>query len=181
MPTFQIDLPVEYLQPTAPSIQVCKLTDSKVATVGEYGPEIALTMQLDRESYDRMWPAIPYYVLDKAAPRSVSENFYGEQADEQAALNEAPPLMIPIQVKITPPLQYLQKFGVEELQDAIALLSIGWLNANLPDFHPQIGDRILYHQVQMRVDTVKFADYFGNEQVPLHYFIMMENMSTGLG
>lgn len=182
MSNFKYSVPIEYLQPTQPVFNVPGLVDSTVATVGEYAPEIALTMENDRESFDRMFPAIAYYVLDKKlTTRSVSDTFYGEESDEQAALNEVPPLMIPIELKIDPPLQYLRKFGIEDIQDAIALLSIGWLNANLPSFSPKIGDRILYHQIEFRVETAKFTDYFANEQVPIHYLLTLDNMSTGSG
>jgi hypothetical protein len=182
MPNFKFSVPLEYLQPTKPMFNVLGLVDADVATVGEDGTEIALTMENDQESFDRMFPPLPYYVLDKQlTTRTQAETFYGEEDNEQAALTEVAPLMIPIEIKISPPLQYLRKFGIEDLQDAIALLSIGWLNANLPTFHPKIGDRILYHQIEFRVETVKFTDYFANEQVPIHYLLTLDNMSEGEG
>jgi hypothetical protein len=182
MSNFKYTVPLEFQQPTKPRFNVIGLIDADVATVGEYQPEITLTMENDQESFDRMFPPIAYYVLDKRiTTRSVSETFYGEEVDEQGALTEVPPLMIPIEIKISPPLQYLRKFGIEELQDAIALLSIGWLQANLPNFNPKIGDRILYHQIEFRVETVKFSDYFANEQVPIHYLLTLDNMSESKG
>jgi hypothetical protein len=190
---------VEALQPAFPPIVVSfKGTDNLTALVGQQVTEVNLIKDLDRESFIRLYPPLAYYELDKVA--TPVDTLYRET---QAPVYKTP-VAIPIFITLEPPKRLLKRYGLEAEQEAIGLVSAGWLERHDPTLQMKTGDRIAYydqpytgsfpnpsglpdttvtHEATARVPnfmfevlTAKWCDYFTNTQIPLHKILTLKNL-----
>jgi hypothetical protein len=192
-------LGVELLQPSAPPILISYSgTDDQTARVGQAVVEVDLEKDLDRESFIRQYPPLAYFELDKTATQI--HPLYRET--RQPVFKD--PIPIPAFIQLQPPKRMLKRFGVEAEQEAIGLLSAGWLERHAPSLQVKTGDRIGYydqpytgsftspggrpdtvvaHETSARtpnfsfeVLTAKWCDYFTNTQIPLHKILTLKNL-----
>ena len=190
---------VEALQPASPPLVVSyRGTDDGTAQVAVQVVEVDLVKDLDRESFIRLYPPLAYFELDKSA--TVIDTLYRET---RAPVYNSP-VSIPIFVKLDPPKRLLKRFGVEAEQEAIGLVSAGWLERHAPALQRKTGDRIGYYDqlyvgdvpmsggrpdavvthertarqpnYSFEVLTAKWCDYFGNTQIPLHKILTLKNL-----
>ena len=190
---------IEELQPSAPPLVVSFIgTDYGTAHIAVQQSETDLVKDLDRESFIRNYPPLAYFSLDKKATQI--DRLYRETRNPSYRA----PVLIPIFIQLEPPKRLLKKYGLEVEQEAIGLISQGWLDRHAQDLTPKTGDRIGYfdrpyaddvsqpnglsdnvviHELQPRtpnfsfeVLTVKFCDLFGNSQRPLHLITTLKNL-----
>lgn len=190
---------VEALQPASPPLVVSfRGEDDGTALVATQVQEVNLVKDLDRESFIRLYPPLAYFELDKGA--TVVDTLYRET---RAPVYKTP-IPIPIFVKLDPPKRFLKRFGVESEQEAVALVSAGWLERHAVALQMKTGDRIGYydqpyvggvpmsggrpdavvtHEKEARqpnfsfeVLAAKWCDYFGNTQIPLHKILTLKNL-----
>lgn len=88
------------------------------------------------EMYYSMVQRHPYYVLDQ----EVALNLYGEPEGEPSYRQITPD--IPIQVKIDPEAEELNKYGYDRTRDALLSFSAKILRDS--DLMPKVGDRLDY-------------------------------------
>ena len=190
---------VEVLQPASPPLVVSFVgTDDQTGMVATQVYEVDLVKDLDRESFIRSYPTLAYYELDKSA--TIVDPLYRETRNPSYKVSIA----IPILVQLEPPKRLLKKFGIEAEQEAIALISQGWLERHAPTLQVKTGDRIGYYDVpyvgsypqpsglpdahvvhepiarvpdfSFEVLTAKWCDYFANTQIPLHKVLTLKNL-----
>lgn len=190
---------VEALQPASPPLVVSfRGEDDGTALVAVQVGEADLVKDLDRESFIRLYPPLAYFELDKAA--TVVDTLYRETR----APSYRPPIPVPIYITLEPPKRFLKKYGLEAEQEAVGLVSAGWLERHAPNLQVKTGDRIGYydqpyvgdvpmsggrpdrvvtHETVARVPnfsfevlTAKWCDYFGNTQIPLHKILTLKNL-----
>lgn len=190
---------VEAIQPSAPPLIVSFVgTDDQTGQIAVQQPEIDLVKDLDRESFIRNYPPLAYFELDKKA--TVIDPLYRET--RSPAYKQ--PISIPIFIMLEPSKRLLKRFGLEVEQQAIGLVSQGWLDRHAPSLQIKAGDRIGYfdsmyvdnfpspqgladasvvHEPQSRtpnfsfeVLTSKWCDYFANTQSPIHKILTLKNL-----
>lgn len=190
---------VEALQPASPPVAVPYIgDDTGVATVGLYTPEVELAKQLDAESFIRLYKPLLLYVLDLA--NTQVHSLYQETRNPVYLT----PILVPTYVQVEPPKRVLKKFGLETEHEAIALLSLAWLEKYAPTVKVKTGDRFGYYNdsyttshlqpgglppkdvtqeavprvpnFSFEVLTTKHADYWGNTQIPLHLLLTLKNL-----
>lgn len=189
----------EVLQPEKPTVDIpYRGDDTGIGQVGLYSPEIDLAMQLDSESFIRLYPSVDFRELDM--DQSVVDTLYRET--RQPSYKSS--VMIPVYFKIEPPKNLLKRFGVEDEHDAVAMMSLGWLQKYQPDLRVKTGDRIGYYDqaytetsirphnlpnkevvrepvahvpnMQFEILNVYYGDYWGNSQRPLHLLCSLKNL-----
>lgn len=169
-------LHLEVLQPTSPQLIDKVSGDSGLAIIGTQQSEYDLTLSLDAESFIHHYPPLLYHPVDFT--NTVVDNLYNESSGE---IIYTDPILIPILIQLNPQRRLLRKFGVETEQDAIGLLSQGWLAKYQPTLNICVGDRIEYFDggttFTLEVLTTKFTDYFGNTQVALHRLVTLKNLN----
>jgi len=179
MPTLSapIAIPLELLQPAVPTILDYRQGDAGLAQIGTLPSDAQLYLDLDREQFIHMYPPLPYRQLDRT--NTVVDGLYGE-AGTPVFIS---PVQMPVLVMLEPPKKLLRRWGVENVQDGIALLSEGWMANHAPSgFRVTPGDRIDYFDggstFSLELVTVKFVDYFGNTQIPLHRVCTLKNLAA---
>lgn len=194
-----LNVPIEVLQPAAPPLIVSYYgTDNQTALVGQQQSEVDIAKDLDRESFIRHYPPLLFYSLNKQA--TITDKLYRETRSP-VFLSAIP---IPIFIQPNPPKRMLKRFGVETEQDAIGLVSAGWLERHVTSLQIKTGDRIGYydqsynatvprpnglsaatvvHEPSARVPnysfeilSTKWTDYFTNTQIPLHKLLILKNL-----
>jgi hypothetical protein len=190
---------IEELQPSAPPLVVSFIgTDYGTAHIAVQQSETDLVKDLDRESFIRNYPPLAYFSLDKKATQI--DPLYRETRNPSYKA----PVLIPIFIQLEPSKRLLKKFGLEVEQEAIGLLSQGWLDRHAKELKVKTGDRIGYfdrpyvddvsqpsgisdeviiHELQPRtpnfsfeVLTVKFCDYWASSQRPIHIITTLKNL-----
>lgn len=190
---------VEALQPASPPLDIpYRGDDTGIAQVGLDPNEIELTMQLDAESFVRLYPPLEYCELDLA--NSVVDTLYRETREPVYKT----PVLIPIYVTLKPLKAMLKRFGIEDEHDALCMISLGWLHKNHPEIRVKTGDRIGYYDkayvetslqphglpdqvlgretvahdpnMQFELLTVCYGDFWGNSQRPLHLVGTLKNL-----
>lgn len=201
MPAVEVISSIVYeaLQPERPPLDIpYRGDDAGIGQVGLYGPEITLAMQLDCESFIRLYPPVDFRELDFNT--SVIDTLYRETRSPSYKSS----VMIPAYFKVSPPKNLLKRFGVEDEHDAVAMLSLGWLQKYQPDLRVKTGDRIGYYDqsytessirphnlpnkdvvrepvahvpnMQFEILNVYYGDYWGNSQRPLHLMCSLKNL-----
>jgi hypothetical protein len=159
----------EFLQPEKPQLYN-PYTDSDLSTLAYSVAETSLTRDMDVEAFVLSFPWLPYERIDRV--NTVVHPIYREAKNPQYL----PAVMIPTWVKVDPPLQLLRKYGIETEQDAIALMSLEWLDRHVPNFVPTAGDLLTFFEIKFEVLTSKRWDYIANTQIPLHRVFTLKNL-----
>lgn len=128
--------------------------------LGTADRDLETVIELNAEQFTLLYPRLKYYSMSRNS--TAVDTLY----NEAIAKNFTDYVELPIFLVMSPQLKLLKKYGIEEEQEAIAVLNVRLSNAN--DIDPMTGDLIEFLGIRFEILNVKLTDYFANTQVPLN-------------
>ena len=141
--------------------------------------DVLRLQQFDLEYFYRTFPQLQWIRIGQKG--SHMHSIYHESTDDQKSFES--PVLLPIHVRVNPPMQILQKYGIDEPQDALGVFSLPVIGdvskrLNLPSLQVSIGDRVQFFDSDFtfEINTVKMRDFVGATQTPLHNVVTLKNL-----
>jgi hypothetical protein len=137
------------------------------APTAHSGLELQMIKKRTIEFYEITFPKVRFMPLDES--EGGMDEFYNERTPKVVARE----YWFRALVRLNPPLQLLQKYGIDVQHDSMVIIPRALLERE--NFFPRIGDRFEFATDsgtrQFRIDTVKPADYWTNTEYNL--FVVM--------
>lgn len=136
--------------------------------LGKEIPDLATVRDFVQEFSERSFPTIKYKVLSTDVP-------VDELYRETLVKDWPTEVDMPIYFRVNPSERVLARFGIESVQDAIAVIDNATLV--LHGIDPKVGDRISYFGITYEVLTIKHTDYWINSQYPISRVLTLKNIN----
>ena len=120
----------------------------------------------------------PYHVLKSLAEQPHETNIYNE-IDYEDSLELAEyhdPVHMPLVVVLEPEQDLLDRFGLDEPMEALAVASQKIMRDM--GINPKIGDRFDYNEWQFEIKTCKPGSWFSNAKAPCEWIFTMDKVHT---
>ena len=129
------------------------------------------------ESYRLYQAHYPYHPLKKLDDQGHTTNVYNEidYSDSLVPAAYYDPVQMPMVVKIDPEQDLLDRFGLDEPQEAVAIVS--QKIARDLGIIPGIGDRFEVNEWTFEVKTVKETSWFSNAKFPCELIMTVSRVT----
>lgn len=150
-----------------PLVEDTEQTQLGILPIGTSQRDTEVILRMNAEQFHVLYPKVRYYKLDRVQTKV--DNLYNESIGFPKYDD---PKLIPTLIMPGPQMNLLKKYGIEEEQEALAVMNAR-LNAESKIF-PHTGDLLEWAEVQWEILTAIFNDYMTNTQVPLNLILTLK-------
>jgi len=150
-----------------PLVEDTEQTQWGILPIGTSQRDTEVILRMNAEQFRILYPRVRYYKLDRVQTKV--DQLYKESIGFPEYES---PKLIPTLIMPGPQLNLLKRYGIEEEQEAIAVMNAR-LNAQSQIF-PHTGDLLEWAEVRWEILTAVFHDYMTNTQVPLNLILTLK-------